>query len=104
MENIGLQSSLLAIAVVDAVADDDVVEEVETHGVAGLMDTVGQAVVVAAGMRIVRRVVVAKGQHGGIREHRFLHHHANIDGGIGDFFTTTLSKIQNILVSLQHKI
>lgn len=59
MENIGLQPSLLAIAIVDAVADDDVVEEVETHGVAGLMDTLGQTVVVAAGMWIVRRVVVA---------------------------------------------
>lgn len=53
------QSSFFRIAVVLAVGNDKMVEEVEAHKLAGFLHPLGQAVVIAARAGVVARVVVA---------------------------------------------
>lgn len=76
------ESPLFVVGVVGTVADDDVVEHIDAHGVAGLLDALRQTVVVAAGMRLARRVVVDKGHDGGIAQQGFLHDDAHVDGSL----------------------
>ena len=55
-----LESALFLVAVVDAVADDDMVEEIDAHDVACSFDAFGQQVVITAGRNVVAGVVVAE--------------------------------------------
>ena len=47
------------VTVIAAVADDDMVEEVDAHGLASLFHPLGKSVVVAAGLVVVRGMVMA---------------------------------------------
>ena len=44
---------MFVIAEIKAITNDDMVEEMDAHGVASLLDTLRQAVVIATGMGIV---------------------------------------------------
>jgi len=79
-----LEAPLLIVGIVCPVADDDMVEEMDAHGVAGCLDTLCQPVVVAAGTGLAGGMVVAEGQHSGIGEDGFLHDDAHVDGRLGN--------------------
>ena len=52
---------MVVVAVVAvAAADDDVVHELDVHDLAGLVDALGQTVVLSAGVGIVAGVVVGQ--------------------------------------------
>ena len=72
----GLQFSVVAIRIVTTIGDDEMVEKVETHYLARLLHTLGYAVVVAAGMRVIAGMIVAEGHHGSIAEHSLATNHA----------------------------
>ena len=78
----GLQAAFLAVAVVSAVDNDDVVEEVEAHGVAGGFDLAGDAVVLMTGLRVVAGVVVDERKGGGVAKQCFAYNDAHVDGRI----------------------
>lgn len=67
-----------------AVGNDDMVEEVDAHQFAGSLDASRQIIVALAGFKVARRVVMANGKDGAIGENGFLHHDADIDGGLSD--------------------
>lgn len=54
------------VAVVAAVGDDDVIEELDAHDGAGLLDASRQVVVGLAGAQAPAGVVVTNGQDGGV--------------------------------------
>ena len=67
-----------------AVGDDDMVDQVEPHGLAGLPDALCQPVVVLAGVYVARGVVVAQCNDGGVAEQCLFHDDAYVDGCLGD--------------------
>ena len=76
------QSAVLAVAVILAVGDDDVVGHVYSHGLARLLQSLRQSVVVGAGRGVVARMVVAQGYDGGVVEYRLAYYYAYVHGSL----------------------
>ena len=75
------------VAEIGAIGDDDVVEEVDAHEAAGLLDAAGQVVIVLTGAEVARGMVVADSEDGGIVHHRLAHDQPDIDTHLGDATT-----------------
>ena len=63
---VSLKSALLVIAEIVAVADDDVVEEMDAHHLTCLLHPLCQLVVGSAWYGVAAGVVVADGKYGGV--------------------------------------
>lgn len=68
------------IRVEGSIRDDDMVHEENAHDLTGLVDLVGQQIIVFAWNRIVAGMVMADSQDGGIVEEHFFHDEADIYG------------------------
>ena len=79
-----LQTAFLLIAVIGAVGDDNVVNEVHTHDVASPFDALRQLVILAAWHQIAAGMIMYCGQYGGIVEQTFAHDDAHIGRCFGD--------------------
>ena len=72
---------MFAIAVVACVGNDDVVGELDVHGLTGRLYGAREAVVLATGAEIAAGMVVAEDEGGGPLEQGLAHDLAHIDGG-----------------------
>ena len=72
------------IAEVGAVGDDDVVEQIDAHQVAGFLHTFCQSVIITAGPDVVAGMIVTEGNDCGIGQQCLFHDDAHIDGRFAD--------------------
>ncbi len=56
------------VAIIASVTDDDMVEKMDAHGFASLFHPLGKSVVVAAGLVVVRGMVMAECKDGGVTQ------------------------------------
>ena len=81
---VGLNESFFFIRVIASVCDDDVIHKLDTHHVAGPLDTLCQVVVGLTGPETARWVVMADSQDGGVAEHGLADDDAHIDTYLRD--------------------
>ena len=66
------------------VGDDDMIQEVDAHQVAGMFDRFRQLVIGLTGRKIARRMVVADGKDGAVGDYGFTYNNADINRCLGD--------------------
>ena len=66
--------------VIQTVGDDDMVEEVDVHHLAGTVEAPCQYLIVFAGGEITRGMVVTDGEDSAVREDGLPHDDADVDG------------------------
>ena len=75
---------LFVEGVIQAVGDDDVVEEFDVHYFTGTVETPSEYLIIFAGGEIARGMVVADGENGAVREDGLPHDDADVDGGFSN--------------------
>lgn len=79
-----LYSSFFVITVISTVGHDDMVEEMDAHGLASLLDLLCDIVVVLAWRNVAAGVIVAHGEYGGIVDDGYFHDDTNVYGCLGE--------------------